>query len=138
MIFKYSFYILFTIVLSSCSTSKIPDKSKSVVNVVTSTKLDCKKIQSNTRKSLLRFCSNLQNVCSSSDARSSALHRLWKVYGKKDIHTPYKVISENEVWIITGFRNSAPSKIVNVIIPKNSKTCAIKEISHKQRIYDLQ
>lgn len=79
----------------------------------------------------------IKYACSSSEARSSALRRLWKIYGKKDIRTPYQVISENQVWVVKGSRHNAPSKIVQVIISKKSKNCAIKEIFHKRRIYSL-
>lgn len=148
MVFKFSIYILFTIILSSCSAKyfdeiknkRISDNSSNVVNVNTSTKLDCKKIllnKSSSSSSLIKYCKEQGYACSNSEARSSALRRLWKLYGKKDIRTPYQVISENQVWVVKGSRHNAPSKIVHVIISKKSKNCAVKEIFHKRRVYYL-
>ena len=148
MKYRLSIYMFLLIILSSCSSKEqsaitkknISAKPTSVVNVNTSTRIDCKRILTKkikARSSLIRYCEERKNACSSSEARSFALRRLWKLYGKKDIRTPYQVISENKVWVVKGSRHKAPSKIIHVIIPKNSKPCSIKEIFHKRRVYEL-
>lgn len=150
MTYKLHIYVFFLVLLSSCSTKNnngdirkgklLNNSSKSLV-LNTSTKLDCNKIllrKIKVRNSLLRYCKEKIYTCSSSEARSSALHRLWKLYGKKDVQTPYQVISENKVWVVKGSRYSEPSKIVHVIIPKKSKNCAIKDIFHKRNIHYIR
>ena len=120
MFYKITIYILFLLMLSSCSSENYVNKKTEIKPNISSAVIE------------------QQYACSSSDARSSALRRLWKLYGKKDIRTPYQVISENKVWVVKGARRKDPSKVIHVIIPKNSRKCKIKEIFHKRNIYYVQ
>ena len=114
MILKLSIYILFTIFLCSCS-AKNP-------------------IGGNNKKAP----DSSSSACSSSEARSSALRRLWNLYGKKDIRLPYQVKSKGEFWDVQGTRNKATSQTVHVVIPKSSDNCSVVKLFHKQVIYDLR
>lgn len=74
-------------------------------------------------------------LCSSSDARSSAFRKLWRIYGKEDIRMPYEVKSKGDMWDVYGYRNKEHLKTVHVIIPKADKNCAVKEIKHERLKY---
>lgn len=109
--FLYVKVFIISLFLSACSasTSKRPDTINTTEN------------------------KNVPVLCSSSDARSAAFRRLWKLYGKEDIRLPYKVKSKQGMWDVYGYRNKAPQKTVHVIIPKADKNCAVKQITHESR-----
>ncbi len=145
---QITLYILCLVLFSACSYGyksnvKHKNQTKKSTNIIKMdifNKLDCNEIvlsKFKVRNSLLRYCKQQQNSCLSSEARSAALRRLWKIYGKKDIRTFYQVVSEGNVWVVKSSTKKAPSRIIHVVIPKNSKQCKIKEIFHKRSPYDV-
>jgi len=106
-----------------------------VLFTISSTLFACASIDK-TDKKIVEQTKNIEKYqvakCSSSDARSAALRRLWKLYGKDNIRLPYKVKSMNDAsWNVFGYRNNVHNKTVHVIIPKNNKNCTISKIEHK-------